>query len=48
MKLSDGWSPDGLPKGRSQAVYYAIIDHDGRIHSMNAAMNVEFGPGSSR
>ena len=48
MKLSDGWSPDGLPKGQSEAVYYAIIDHDGRIHSMNTAMNTAFGPGTSR
>jgi signal transduction histidine kinase len=48
MKLSDGWSPDGLPHGGSDAVYYAIIDHDGRIHSMNTAMNTEFGPGTSR
>ena len=48
MKLSDGWSPDDLPAGGSQAVYYAIIDHDGRIHSMNTAMNTEFGPGSPR
>ena len=48
MKLSGGWSPDGLPAGGSQAVYYAIIDHDGRIHSMNTAMNTEFGPGTPR
>jgi signal transduction histidine kinase len=29
-------------------VYYAIIDHEGRIHSMNAAMNTEYGPGTPK
>src|ERR1044072_4159234 len=48
MNMSDGWSPSDPPVGGPESVYYAIIDHDGRIHSMNTAMNTEFGPGSPR
>src|SRR3954464_14111197 len=46
MNLSDGSSPNTLPTGGAESVYYAIIDQNGRILSMNAAMNTEFGPGT--
>lgn len=45
--MSDGPSPDA-PIAGHEPVYYAIIDQDGRILSMNAAMNTEFGPGTSK
>ena len=48
MNLSDGSSPNALPTGGTESVYYAIIDQDGRILSMNAAMNTEFGPGTPK
>ncbi|AEV98164.1 hypothetical protein A4D02_33775 [Niastella koreensis] len=48
MNLSDGSSPNALPTGGTESVYYAIIDQDGRILSMNAAMNKEFGPGTPK
>jgi signal transduction histidine kinase len=48
MNLSDGPSPNALPTGGTESVYYAIIDQDGRILSMNAAMNIEFGPGTPK
>jgi signal transduction histidine kinase len=48
MNRSDGWSPFASPAGEQEPVYYAIIDQDGRIHSMNTAMNNEFGPGTPR
>jgi signal transduction histidine kinase len=48
MNLSDGSSPNALPAGGTESVYYAIIDQDGRILSMNAAMNTEFGPGTPK
>ncbi|OQP58759.1 sensor histidine kinase [Niastella populi] len=48
MNLSDGRSPSDLPNGGTEPVYYAIIDHEGRIHSMNTAMNTEFGPGTPK
>jgi signal transduction histidine kinase len=48
MNLSDGSSPKALPTGGTESVYYAIIDQDGRILSMNAAMNTEFGPGTPK
>jgi signal transduction histidine kinase len=48
MNLSDGSSPSALPTGGTESVYYAIIDQDGRILSMNAAMNTEFGPGTPK
>jgi signal transduction histidine kinase len=48
MNISDGWSPFDSPAGGQEPVYYAIIDQDGRIHSMNTAMNNEFGPGTPR
>jgi len=47
MNRSDGLSPAD-PQGVQNPVYYAIIDQEGRIHSMNAAMNREFGPGTSK
>lgn len=47
MNRSDGLSPTD-PQGVQDPVYYAIIDQEGRIHSMNAAMNNEFGPGTSK
>ena len=43
--MSDGLSPNA-PQAGQESVYYAIIDQDGRILSMNAAMNKEFGPGT--
>ena len=46
--MSDGLSPNDLPVGGQESVYYAIIDQEGRIVSMNAAMNNEFGPGTPR
>jgi signal transduction histidine kinase len=46
MNMSDGWSPSDPPVGGPESVYYAIIDHEGRIHSMNTAMNIEFGSGT--
>ncbi|WP_205511558.1 sensor histidine kinase [Longitalea arenae] len=46
--MSDGWSPHCPPAGGQESVYYAIIDQEGRILSMNTAMNEAFGPGSSR
>ncbi|MBO9202011.1 MULTISPECIES: sensor histidine kinase [Niastella] len=45
MNLSDGASPNASQAGQ-ESVYYAIIDQDGRILSMNSAMNQEFGPGT--
>jgi signal transduction histidine kinase len=48
MNMSDGWSPEDSPVGGPEAVYYAIIDHEGRIHSMNTAMNAEYGPGTPK
>jgi len=45
--MSDGLSPTD-PQTGQDPVYYAIIDQEGRIHSMNAAMNREFGPGTSK
>jgi signal transduction histidine kinase len=48
MNLRDGSSPNALPTGGTESVYYAIIDQDGRILSMNAAMNKEFGPGTPK
>ena len=48
MNLSDRPSPNALPAGGTESVYYAIIDQDGRILSMNAAMNIEFGPGTPK
>jgi signal transduction histidine kinase len=48
MNLSDRPSPNALPTGGTESVYYAIIDQDGRILSMNAAMNIEFGPGTPK
>ena len=47
MNLSDGSSPNA-PEAGQESVYYAIIDQDGRILSMNAAMNTEFGPGTTK
>jgi signal transduction histidine kinase len=47
MNMSDGWSPDAPLRGQ-ESVYYAIIDQEGRILSMNTAMNVSFGPGTAR
>ena len=47
MNLSDGSSPN-VPQPGQESVYYAIIDQDGRILSMNAAMNIEFGPGTPK
>ena len=46
--MSDGLSPIDPPGGGQESVYYAIIDQEGRILSMNAAMNSEFGPGTPR
>lgn len=46
--MSDGLSPIDLPSGGQESVYYAIIDQEGRILSMNTAMNSEFGPGTPR
>lgn len=43
--MSDGPLPNAPQLGHG-SVYYAIIDQDGRILSMNAAMNTEFGPGT--
>jgi signal transduction histidine kinase len=48
MNTSDGLSPVDPPGGGQESVYYAIIDQEGRILSMNAAMNSEFGPGTPR
>jgi signal transduction histidine kinase len=48
MNMSDGWSPDSPPAGGTESVYYAIIDQEGRILSMNTAMNTAFGPGTAR
>jgi signal transduction histidine kinase len=48
MNLSDGSSPNTPPACGMESVYYAIIDQDGRILSMNAAMNIEFGPGTPK
>jgi signal transduction histidine kinase len=48
MNMSDGLSPIDPPGGGQESVYYAIIDQEGRIISMNAAMNSEFGPGTPR
>ena len=48
MNLSDGSSPSTPPVGGTESVYYAIIDQNGRILSMNAAMNTEFGPGTPK
>lgn len=48
MNMSDSWSPDSPPAGGTESVYYAIIDQEGRILSMNTAMNEAFGPGTER
>jgi|GEM_PF-5797267 len=48
MNLSDGSSPNTPFPCGPESVYYAIIDQDGRILSMNAAMNTEFGPGTPK
>jgi signal transduction histidine kinase len=48
MNSSDGLSPIGPLTGGTETVYYAIIDQEGRIHSMNTAMNNTFGPGTPR
>jgi signal transduction histidine kinase len=48
MNTSDGLSPVDPPGGGQESVYYAIIDQEGRILSMNAAMNSQFGPGTLR
>ncbi|OQP60021.1 hypothetical protein A3860_35205 [Niastella vici] len=49
MNRSDGWSQHDHASWRGQEpVYYAIIDLEGRIHSMNTAMNNAFGPGTPR
>ncbi|WP_207512906.1 sensor histidine kinase [Longitalea luteola] len=45
--MSDGWSLDAPLRGH-ESVYYAIIDQEGRIVSMNTAMNAVFGPGTTR
>jgi signal transduction histidine kinase len=47
MNMSDGPSPNA-PQPGHESVYYAIIDQDGRLLSMNAAMNAEFGPGTGK
>lgn len=47
--MSDGLSPNVPPvNGGQDRVYYAIINQEGRVLSMNAAMNKEFGPGTLR
>ena len=48
MNMSDGLSPNDPLIGGQESVYYTIIDQEGRILSMNAAMNNEFGPGTLR
>jgi signal transduction histidine kinase len=48
MNMSDGLSPLDPPSGGHESVYYAIVDQEGRILSMNTAMNNEFGPGTPR
>jgi signal transduction histidine kinase len=48
MNMSDGLPSNDLPTGGPESVYYAIIDQEGRIHSMNTAMNKDFGPGTPR
>ncbi|WP_166437173.1 sensor histidine kinase [Niastella caeni] len=45
--MSDRLSPND-PKAGQESVYYAIIDQEGRVLSMNMAMNNEFGPGTRR
>lgn len=45
--MSDGLSPN-VPLVGQESVYYTIINQEGRILSMNAAMNSEFGPGTPR
>lgn len=45
--MSDGLSPIA-PREGQESVYYTIINQEGRILSMNAAMNNEFGPGTLR
>ncbi|THU38175.1 sensor histidine kinase [Niastella caeni] len=47
MNMSDRLSPND-PKAGQESVYYAIIDQEGRVLSMNMAMNNEFGPGTRR
>jgi signal transduction histidine kinase len=48
MNMSDGLSPNDPQIGGQESVYYTIIDQEGRILSMNTAMNKEFGPGTLR
>jgi signal transduction histidine kinase len=48
MNRSDGLSTLRSPIGGQESAYYAIIDEEGRVHSMNTAMNNEFGPGTAQ
>jgi signal transduction histidine kinase len=45
MTMRDEWSPNDYHLSH-HPLYYAVVNHAGRILSMNVAMNKEFGPGS--
>jgi two-component sensor histidine kinase len=45
MTTRDEWSPNDFHLSH-HPLYYAVVNHAGRILSMNVAMNKEFGPGS--